>query len=227
MHINHNTLHFDLCRESKEKIINGLELFSQERPGKTLAIWKSTKFLATKYFLHLSSAFSNYIHFFFKMCFVALIHQIMCFLASISFLLSTFSSPYIPDSVLSNPIYFSFSALSNPHPSDNVLSSPIFFLSRMFSTPRILNSIFSSPISFLSSVFSSPHISDNALSSLIYFLSEYAFKPSLLTLFKGLTIYWSGESTISHLFFFTSLLSKVSYETFYHKHCKDETTIIT
>jgi len=149
--------------------------FSRKKDLARLPLFENQQSIWQKHIFYTFQVRFLTISIFKKMCFVALIHQIMCFLASISFLLSTFSSPYIPDSMLSNPIYFSFSALSNLHPSDNVLSSPIFFLSRMFSTPRILNSIFSSPISFLSSVFS------NLIYQIMHFLALFIFFLSMLS----------------------------------------------
>jgi len=71
----------------------------------------------------------------------------------------------------------------------------------------------------------------SVISSSIYFSSKCAFDLSLQTFLEGLTISYSGESVVSSSFFFfftfESLLFKVSYATFYRKHCKEKAIVIT
>ena len=60
------------------------------------------------------------------------------------------------------------------------------------------------------------------------FSSEWAFQPSFQNTFRKIhyfLIWWVPY--LSFFFSLQSLLSKVSYETFYRKHCKEGTTITT
>jgi hypothetical protein len=59
---------------------------------------------------------------------------------------------------------------------------------------------------FLLSAFFSTHLLDNVFFSLIYFPYKCVFEPSLQTLSEGLIISCSGESIISHYFFFFTRL---------------------
>ena len=38
MHIDHNALHFDLCKKSIKKVLNNLELLKQKEPNKISSI---------------------------------------------------------------------------------------------------------------------------------------------------------------------------------------------
>jgi hypothetical protein len=131
--------------------------------------------------------------------FLALAYWIMCFLA-LSFSLSVPLSPHPLDIMLSNLISFFLSVLSKPRLPDNALSSPPSLFVFMLSS-KIERFLAPSFFFFLSAL-SNPYFK--------YFQKDSPFldmaSPLSLISFSSLQ----------------SLPSKVSYETFYRKHCKEE-----
>jgi hypothetical protein len=115
---------------------------------------------------------------------------------------------------------FSFSVPLSPHPLDNVLSSHISLFLSVLSKPRLPDNALSSPPSLCLCAL----IQDKVFSSPIFFFSLSALSNPYFKHFQKDSPFLDMVSPLSLIPFSSlqNLPSKVSYETFNRKHCKEE-----